>query len=67
MRKGNWLPWSPAGMIDPAAIEPGRAEGQGCRGWVITSSSLRAERGGFPVLCPLPVSQSSVTSEDLAP
>lgn len=65
MRKGNWL--SPAVMVNPSATEPGKAEGQGCIVWVITCSSLRAECGGFPVLCPLPVLQFFIASEDLAP
>lgn len=55
-------------MVNPSATEPGKAEDQGCIVWVITSSSLRAECGAFPpVFCPMPVSQSSVTSEDCAP
>lgn len=67
MEKGYQMPWSPAVMVNPSAMEPCRVEGQGYLGWGITSSSLRAEHGGYPVLCPLPVSQSCVTPEDRAP
>lgn len=67
VEKGNQMPWSPAAMANPAAMEPGRAEGQGCLGWGITSSPLRDEHGGHPVLCPLPVSWSCVTPKDRAP
>lgn len=38
MRKGNWLPWSPAVMVNPPVTEPGKAEGLGYIVWVITSS-----------------------------
>lgn len=67
VEKGNQMPWSPAVMVHPSAMETGREEGQGCLGWSITSSPLRAEHGGYAVLCPLPVSRSCVTPEYRGP
>jgi len=61
VERGKRMPRSPAVMIDASAMEPGRAEGQGCLAWGITSSPQRAEHGAYPVRCPLPVSWSHVT------
>lgn len=38
VERGNQMPWSPAAMTNPSAMEPRRAEGQYCLGWAITSS-----------------------------